>query len=323
MKLTEKDVINNNLLRERELPEAEKRALGELALSVLDTDLRSVNRDFPNMHRLLPEGRNARDMFYDFYTPRGKSVPARQMLRQRILERDLINVKNNPRYFPKDTFSRESDPNQTNVSSGQLNNPYDGNIYHLQDVYSIARMLDIDHVVSLSNAWQTGAAPDPDDLQKGESVRHDIAVDPDNLLTVDRYSNSIKSDKDISLWQPVNTEFLIQFVAIQILIKKRYQLQVTRGERRAFRRIITDEQSYRSHQYSAAGRHSIYPKRPTDMPHEYIVDARGDHGKLYAIDLRDVSMEDPHSNTFIPARSTETLYVGSNKRHREPKHAEK
>ena len=318
MKLTEKDVVNNNLLRERELPVTDKRALGQFALSVLDTDLQTLSNDFPNMQLLLPEGRNARDMFYDFYVPRSKSVPARQMLRQRILERDLIDVKHSPRYFPKDTFGRENDPNLTNVSGGQLNNPYDGNIYHLQDVYSVARMLDIDHVVSLSNAWQTGAAPDPNDLRKGESLRHDIAVDPDNLLAVDRYSNSIKSDKDISLWQPSNTEFLIQFAAIQILIKRRYRLRVTKSERHAFRQVITNEQSYQVNRYSSAGQHSIYPKRPTDLPHEYIVNAKGDHGKLYAIDLRDISMEDPHSQVNSPSRSTETLYI--NKRHRELKH---
>jgi len=90
----------------------------------------------------------------------------------------------------------------------------------------------IDHVVALSNAWQTGA------FQLSEKVRTNFANDPLNLLAVKGSLNSQKGDGDAATWLPPNKSYRCEYVARQISVKKKYSLWVTSPEKEAMVRIL-------------------------------------------------------------------------------------
>jgi hypothetical protein len=90
----------------------------------------------------------------------------------------------------------------------------------------------IDHVVALSNAWQTGAQ------QLSQSERIELANDPTNLLAVDGSSNSQKGDGDTATWLPRTKSFRCEYVARQIAVKAEYSLWVTAAEKEAMLSVL-------------------------------------------------------------------------------------
>ena len=116
------------------------------------------------------------------------------------------------------------------VTSGVLKDPYTA-----QSIYFVrggASEVDIDHVVALSNAWQTGAANWP------YAKRVALANDPANLLAVDSSANRQKGDADASEWLPRNG-FQCAYVARQVMIKRKYRLFVTAAEKSAMKRVLS------------------------------------------------------------------------------------
>jgi hypothetical protein len=93
----------------------------------------------------------------------------------------------------------------------------------------------IDHVVALSNAWQTGAQ------QLTYEQRVQFANDPLELLAVYGPANQQKSDADAATWLPKNKEkdFRCQYVARQIAVKAKYQLWVTPPEKDAMLQVLS------------------------------------------------------------------------------------
>jgi hypothetical protein len=92
----------------------------------------------------------------------------------------------------------------------------------------------IDHVVALSNAWQTGAQAL--DVYQREL----IATDPLNLLAVNGPTNQSKGDGDAATWLPPAKGYRCAYVARQVAVKTRYKLWVTPAERDAIARVLTD-----------------------------------------------------------------------------------
>lgn len=90
----------------------------------------------------------------------------------------------------------------------------------------------IDHVVALSNAWQTGAFK----LTKIE--RTALANDPLNLFAVKGRLNSQKSDGDAATWLPPLKSYRCAYVAQQIAVKAKYSLWVTAPEKSAMVGIL-------------------------------------------------------------------------------------
>jgi hypothetical protein len=86
-------------------------------------------------------------------------------------------------------------------------------------------------VVSLSNAWSTGAQ------KLSYTTRVQLANDPLGLLAVDGPTNESKSDKDASGWLP-RPAYRCAFVARQITVKKKYRLWVTSDEKAAMARVL-------------------------------------------------------------------------------------
>lgn len=139
--------------------------------------------------------------------------------RNDILRRDLVNK------------SYKAGTGDCKVLSGDLPDPYTGrNIHFQRGPHSSA--VQIDHVVALSNGWQTGA-------QKiGSDQRLAFANDPLNLLAVDGPTNEAKGDGDAATWLPPNKRFRCSYVARQVAVKKNYHLWVTSAERDAIAGIL-------------------------------------------------------------------------------------
>lgn len=78
------------------------------------------------------------------------------------------------------------------IADGTLNDPYTGTVID----GDLSEHVQIDHVVSLADAWYSGAS-DWDAEQ-----RERFANDPENLVAVDAATNMSKSDDSISEWYP-------------------------------------------------------------------------------------------------------------------------
>jgi len=134
-----------------------------------------------------------------------------------ILNRDLSDVKLN---------------DKCQVVSGVLNDPYTGKMIQFTRGPDTSTAVEIDHVVALSDAWQTGAQ------QLTASERKTLANDPLELLAVDGPANVQKSDGDAATWLPSNKSFRCEYVARQIAVKAKYTLWVTPAEKDAMVRIL-------------------------------------------------------------------------------------
>ena len=116
------------------------------------------------------------------------------------------------------------------VIAGQLLDPFSGKVITFSTTKVV---IDIDQVVALSNAWQTGAAY----FDKGK--RSQIANDPLNLLAVDSKLNRQKGDGDAATWLPPSKAFRCEYVARQVAVKAKYGLWVTQPEKVAIDKILS------------------------------------------------------------------------------------
>lgn len=119
------------------------------------------------------------------------------------------------------------------VTKGTLDDPYTGKSIAFVRGADTSDAVQIDHVVALSNAWQTGAQ-----LLTPER-RVALANDPLELLAVDGPSNQAKGDGDAATWLPPNKSFRCQYVARQIAVKVKYTLWVTSAEKQAMQRVLS------------------------------------------------------------------------------------
>ena len=118
------------------------------------------------------------------------------------------------------------------VLTGILHDPYSGNEIKFTRGIRTSRAVQIDHVVSLSNAWQTGA------FKFTLEQRTFFANDPLNLLAVEGKLNSQKSDGDAATWLPPLKSYRCAFVARQVAVKAKYGLWMTPPEEGAIAQIL-------------------------------------------------------------------------------------
>jgi hypothetical protein len=119
------------------------------------------------------------------------------------------------------------------IISGTLPDPYSGeNIEFVRGV-GTSNAVQIDHVVALSNAWQTGA------FKLTVEKRTAFANDPLNLLAVKGVLNSQKGDGDAATWLPPKKSYRCAYVARQVAVKAKYGLWLTSPEKVAIQKIIT------------------------------------------------------------------------------------
>lgn len=120
------------------------------------------------------------------------------------------------------------------VIRGTLNDPYTGKVIEFIRGADTSDDVQIDHVVALSNAWQTGAQ------QLTVDQRIALANDPLELIAVDGPANQAKGDGDAATWLPSNKPFRCQYVARQVAVKQKYSLWVTAPEKEAMQRVLSN-----------------------------------------------------------------------------------
>ena len=118
------------------------------------------------------------------------------------------------------------------VQSGTLVDPYSGEMINFTRGNTSSMEVQIDHVVALSNAWQTGA------FKLTIKERTALANDPMNLLAVKGRLNSQKNDGDAATWLPPLKSYRCDYVARQIAVKIKYKLWFTAPEKEAMVRIL-------------------------------------------------------------------------------------
>jgi hypothetical protein len=140
--------------------------------------------------------------------------------RNDMLKRDLTNIE-----FKVKT-------RECVVLSGVLLDRYSGETINFVRGNVTSMEVQIDHVVALSNAWQTGA------FKLTLMQRTAFANDPLNLFAVKGRLNSQKGDGDAATWLPPLKSFRCTYVAQQIAVKAKYSLWVTAPEKEAMTRIL-------------------------------------------------------------------------------------
>jgi len=118
------------------------------------------------------------------------------------------------------------------VESGTLVDRYSGKTINFVKGNISSMEVQIDHVVALSNAWQTGA------FKLSADQRKALSNDPLNLFAVKGRLNSQKGDGDAATWLPPLKSFRCSYVAQQIAVKARYSLWVTAPEKAAMVSIL-------------------------------------------------------------------------------------
>ncbi len=140
-------------------------------------------------------------------------------MRDKVLARDMTNV-------------RYRSATDCDVMTGTLNDPYTGKTISFVRGVSTSSKVQIDHVVAISDAWQTGAQ------QISAQLRQQLYNDSLELLAVDGPSNTQKSDGDAATWLPPNKAYRCRYVARQIAVKLKYHLWVTSAEHDAIQRVL-------------------------------------------------------------------------------------
>ena len=118
------------------------------------------------------------------------------------------------------------------VVSGTLIDPFSGETINFVRGNVSSMEVQIDHVVALSNAWQTGA------FKLSIKERTAFANDPLNLLSVKGRLNSQKGDGDAATWLPPLKSYRCDYVSRQIAVKIKYKLWFTAPEKEAMIRIL-------------------------------------------------------------------------------------
>jgi len=118
---------------------------------------------------------------------------------------------------------RPSENSSCTLIGGSWKSAYD-NI-----TFTSARSLDIDHMVPLSEAWQSGAYRWDSDTR--ERYANDLGYSR-SLIAVSASTNRAKGDKDPYLWMPPNRGYWCQYVGDWIAIKYRWGLTIDPTEKR-------------------------------------------------------------------------------------------
>ena len=118
------------------------------------------------------------------------------------------------------------------VVSGSWNDPYSGRT--IMD----ASKLDIDHMVPLKEAHQSGAANWSRERKRAYANDMD---DPDTLIAVDRGLNRQKGAKDPAERLPPNPAYQTEYVRAWVAVKLKWGLTADRKELMALRKLLGNQ----------------------------------------------------------------------------------
>lgn len=113
------------------------------------------------------------------------------------------------------------DPFGCKVLEGDWFSPYEGK------TFTMPGELDIDHVVPLKEAWDSGAWEWT--ASRRQAFANDL-TDSRSLIAVSASQNRSKGDKDPSNWIPTNSSYVCTYVADWIAIKAHWNLSMDQSE---------------------------------------------------------------------------------------------
>lgn len=125
----------------------------------------------------------------------------------------------------------ELDPAGCRVTSGLWVDYYSGR------VFTDPRQLDIDHLVPLKEAHESGGS------LWSEAKKHAFAndlSDPAALIAVSAGENRSKGAKDPARWMPSNTKFHCEYATAWREIKEKWGLESDRKESKSINRILSN-----------------------------------------------------------------------------------
>lgn len=138
------------------------------------------------------------------------------------LRRDLTDI----------TFKQGT--NGCKVATGTLLNPYSGDTIQAATPDTLAKEIQIEHMVARKDACNTGACTPSWDDEK----RTAFANDPLNLTAVSSKDNQAKSDSNAAEWLPPDKSYRCTYISRQIAVKAKYGLWVTQPEHDAMSRVL-------------------------------------------------------------------------------------
>jgi hypothetical protein len=103
--------------------------------------------------------------------------------------------------------------------------------YYYPQFHTDPKKVDIDHLVPLKHAHETGGAL----WVKKEKEK--FANDPENLVITDKKFNRKKGALRIDQWLPVHKDYACKYVRDWIKVKTKYQLKITGPERKTIQTL--------------------------------------------------------------------------------------
>lgn len=124
------------------------------------------------------------------------------------------------------------DPYRCKVIAGTWYSPYDGAVW--EDPSDV----DIDHVVALKEAWDSGAWQWSS--EKRRAFANDLS-DSRSLMAVTDSVNQSKGDRDPSQWMPPRRDYRCSYISLWLSVKARWSLAVDQSEAGMIRALLEDE----------------------------------------------------------------------------------
>ena len=120
---------------------------------------------------------------------------------------------------------------QCRVIAGEWHDPYTGR------VFADPSLLDVDHVVPLKEAFDSGA-----DQWSGEKMRQyfNDLTNTDHLIAVYRGTNRSKGARDPAHWLPPNQAYHREYVTIWLEIKKAWGLSLDPEEAKVIQSLLQE-----------------------------------------------------------------------------------
>jgi len=120
-------------------------------------------------------------------------------------------------------------PTTCAIVQGTWYSPYDGN------TWTNPADVDIDHVVPLANAWQSGAFSWT--TAQRQAYANDVAH-PETLIAVTDNVNQAKGDRSPDQWKPPLASYWCQYASDWVSVKVTWHLTVTAAEKTALNQMI-------------------------------------------------------------------------------------
>ena len=98
-----------------------------------------------------------------------------------------------------------------------------------------ASSFDIDHMIPLKEAWDSGAHAWTSDRR--QAFANDLTL-AESLIAVSASSNRSKSDRDPAEWMPTRTAYHCTYVVAWITVKKTWNLSVDEAEYRKLEQVL-------------------------------------------------------------------------------------